>query len=99
MVTAGLWSLTVCRYGTGISLSMGWFDNLTGGRSEDKPPYFTIPEPLHEYLNLLQVEVPPQIHETYNSFTSTQLAYAGVACGVSFLMGVRVGRIRPVWRA
>jgi micrococcal nuclease len=78
---------------------MGWLDSLTGGRSEEKPPYFTIPEPLQEYLNLLQVEVPPQIQDTYNSFTSTQLAYAGVACGVSFLMGVRVGRVRPVWRA
>ena len=72
---------------------MGWLDSLTAG-SEEKAPYFTIPEPLQEYL-----KVPPQIQETYESFTSTQLAYAGAACGVSFLMGVRVGRIRPVWRA
>jgi micrococcal nuclease len=81
---------------------MGWLDSLTGGGSEGKTPPFTIPEPLQEYLNLLQEQVPslpPQIQETYESFTSTQLAYAGAACGVSFFMGLRVGRIRPVWRA
>jgi micrococcal nuclease len=81
---------------------MGWWESLISSSSslsfpsaKDYPFLQDTKLAVEEHLGLV---IPPHVQDEWNRLSSTQLSILGTACGIAFVMGVRVGRIRPVWK-